>query len=103
VSRRPVATVRILRRPDLHPEAVRVEVDCPASTTGLTSIPNGAIKLGRAQLVTAATFEHERRCGHCDTNAAHAQGDQAIRSETDRVFAAHRERQMRAFSHSVRN
>lgn len=67
MMRRPSATVRVIRLPHLHPEAVRVEVDCRFSTTGITSIPAGPIKLTRAQLVTFATAEHEARCGRCCT------------------------------------
>jgi hypothetical protein len=40
MTRRPQATVRILRQPHLAPDAVRVEVDCRYSTTGLTAIPS---------------------------------------------------------------
>jgi hypothetical protein len=40
MTRRPLAQVRILKRPDLAPDAVRVEVDCRYSTTGSTSIPS---------------------------------------------------------------
>ena len=36
---RPVAEVRVLTLPHLHPDAVRIETECQYSTTGLTSLP----------------------------------------------------------------
>lgn len=95
MKRQPSATVRVLRRPDLHPEAIRVEIDCPKSTTGLTSIPAGAVKLTRPQLITSAVFEHEQRCGECSTEDAHRQGDQTIRAETERLWHLHRAIELR--------
>lgn len=95
MRRRPSATVRVLTRPDLHPDAVRIEVDCPASCTGLTSIPAGPVKLTQAQLITSAVFEHEARCGECSTEDAHRHGDPAIRAETERLHAVYRQHQLR--------
>ncbi len=95
MTRRPSATVRVLTRPDLGPGAVRIEVDCRYSTTGLTSIPAGAVKLTRPALITSAVFEHESRCGECSTEDAHRQGDPAIRAETERLWHLHQQHQLR--------
>ena len=86
MSRRPIATVRVLGLPDVHPDAVRIEVECPASTTGLTSVPaSPGPGQGLALLVTAAVFAHEERCdGACDTSEAHALGSPTARQETER-------------------
>jgi len=84
--RRPVAHVRVLKLRRVHPEAVRVEVGCKHGTTGLTQVPGPMLALTRAQMVTAAVFEHEVRCGVCDTESAHARGDQQVRAMTDRVW-----------------
>jgi hypothetical protein len=86
VSRRPIAIVTVLKQPHIAPDAVRIEIECPASCTGLTSIPGPAFALTRAQMVTAATFEHESRCGECSTEVAHAQGDQQVKAMTDRAW-----------------
>jgi hypothetical protein len=79
MARRPLACVRILKLPHLDPDAIRVEIDCKFSATGLTSIPGPQFALTRPQMVTAAVFEHEARCGDCDTSAAHQQGNHTIR------------------------
>ena len=87
MTRRPTAKVRVIRMPHLHPDAVRIEVECRYSTTGLTSIPGPMLALTRPQMITAAVFAHEARChGECDTEAAHAQGDRRVREETDRAW-----------------
>jgi hypothetical protein len=70
----------------LHPDAIRIEIDCPYSTTGLMSFPGPSIALTTPQLVTAAVFAHEDRCGRCDTERAYEQGDRAIREQTDRAW-----------------
>jgi hypothetical protein len=46
VSRRPVAAVTVLKLPHLHPDAIRVEIECRYSMTGLTSIPGPMFALG---------------------------------------------------------
>jgi hypothetical protein len=86
MSHRPIAEVRVLRLPHLHPEAIGIEIACGGSTTELTSIPGPMLALSREQLVTMAVFEHEIRCGGCDTEPAHVQGDQAARELTDRAW-----------------
>lgn len=86
MSRQPIAEVRVLRRPDLHPDAIRIEVGCRHGMTGLTSIPSPALPLTRGQLITGAVFEHEARCGDCDTEEAHRQGDRQVREMTDRAW-----------------
>jgi hypothetical protein len=87
MSRRPLATVRVLNLPHIAPDAVRVEVECPASTTGITSLP-GPHRLEVPALITAACYAHQERCGQCDTSEAHACGSRAMREETERLFAA---------------
>jgi hypothetical protein len=77
VSRRPVAQVRVGKQPHLHPEAIRVEVDCGRSTSGLTGVA-GPLDLETQALITGAVFIHERRCG-CDITEAYRQGDAALR------------------------
>ena len=86
MSCRPIAGVRVIRMPDLHPSAVRIEIDCRHSTTGLTQVPGLMLALTRDQMITAATFEHEVRCGRCDTEEAHEQGDRQAREMTDRAW-----------------
>ena len=86
MSRRPSAEVRVIRMPDLHPAAVRVEIGCRHSTTGLTQAPGLMLALTREQMITAAVFEHEVRCGRCDTEEAHEQGDGQVRAMTDRAW-----------------
>jgi hypothetical protein len=76
MSRRPIAVVTIIQMPRLHPEAVRVEIECRYSITGLTSIPGPLFALSREQRITSATLGHEARRGQCDTRNAHEQGDQ---------------------------
>jgi hypothetical protein len=86
MSRRPIAQVRVLEQPHLHPEAVRVEVDCRYSTTGLTALPGPMLALTREQLITSAVLEHEALCGSCDTEQAHRQGDPHTREMIDRAW-----------------
>ena len=75
MSHLPQAAVTILGQPHLHPEAVRVEVECRYLMTGLTQVPGLMQALTREQMVTAAVFEHEAQCGRCDTASAHERGD----------------------------
>jgi hypothetical protein len=86
LARRPQAEVRVVRMPHLHPDAVRVEVECGGSTTGLTAILGPVFVLTREQLITSAVLEHEALCGACDTEEAHLQGDPHIREATDRAW-----------------
>jgi hypothetical protein len=86
MSRRPIAEVRVIRMPHLAEGCVRVEVECSGSTTGLTQVPGLMQALTSEQMVTAAVFEHESRCGRCDTERAHAQGDRRVREMTDRAW-----------------
>jgi hypothetical protein len=103
VSRRPLATVRILKQPDLSPDAVRVEIECRSSTTGLTSIPSKAIRLTVPMMVTQATYAHEERCGACDTTEAHAQGDQRVRERTEQTWSQMQARLVKRYAESRRN
>ena len=105
MSRRPIAEVRVIKLPELHPDAVRIEVECPASTTGMTSVPAPlGPDLGVALLITAAVFAHEERCdGGCDTAAAHAQGSPSMRQETERLYAAAQAERRRRYAEGRRN
>jgi hypothetical protein len=87
MTRRPLAQVRILRQLHLSPDAVRVEIDCRYSTTGLTSIPSEALRLTVPMLVTQATYLHEERCGDCDTSEAHQRGDRRVRDHVEQIAA----------------
>lgn len=93
--RRPIATVRVLRLPQLAPGAVRVEVDCRHSTTGITSLPGGPLELDVPMLTTIAVYTHEEQCGSCDTSDAHERGDERIRDATERAAAGLRVRERR--------
>lgn len=104
MKRRPIAEVRILKLPHLHPDAVRVEIDCRYSTTGLTSIPApGGPELTRPQMITGAVYEHESRCGECDTTRAHQQGDTALRDATDALWDQIQQRAARRAVEARRN
>ena len=52
VSRQPSASVIVKRLPHIAPDAIRIEIDCRYSTTGLTSIPGRAYEMTREQLIT---------------------------------------------------
>ena len=97
-TKTPRATLRILRRPDLRPGAVRFEVDCSYSTTGLTHLPAPGIDLTDGVLILAAAYEHESRSGASDLSDVLERGDQRLRRVVDeewpRVEAALLERAM---------
>ena len=94
MKRQPMATVRVIRLPHVHADAVRVEIECPSSVTGMTSVP-GPDELATVELlVTAAVFEHERRCGECLTDEAHRKGDQDVRAYAERGYALIRKLQL---------
>src|SRR6266498_5948505 len=88
VSRRPLASVRVLQQPDLAEGCLQIEVECRYSTTGLTSIAADRIGLTVPMLITSACFAHDERCGECDTSQAHDQGDQAVRIATEDAWKA---------------
>ena len=101
---RPIATVRVLPLLDLAPGAVRVEVECPEGTTGMTQVPApGGAELSVAMLITATVFGHEERCGACDTAAAHRRGDLRIRDYTERAWRALRAERARRYTAGRRN
>jgi hypothetical protein len=82
MTRGPIAEVRVIRMPHLHPDAVRVEVGCSGSTTGLTHVLGGPIDMDMLMLITFATYEHEERCdAGCDTRPAHARGERRRRDD----------------------
>jgi hypothetical protein len=88
LTRRPIATVRVLNLPHLAEGCIRVEIDCPSSTTGITHIPGGPIDMDVPMLITFAAYEHEERCdAGCDTSQAHARGDQRAREYVERLKA----------------
>jgi hypothetical protein len=85
MSRRPLATVRVLKLPHLHPGAIRIELECPASTTGYTQIPSGPVGLPVEVLITMTAFEHDAQCGACDTSGVHRQGSTEARAAVARL------------------
>jgi hypothetical protein len=85
-GRRPIAEVRVVRMPHLHPDAVRIEVECSASCTGFTQIPSERFSLTVPVLITSACYDHEARCGECDVSLAHEQGDREARAELERTW-----------------
>jgi hypothetical protein len=86
---RPIAHVRVMKLARIHPEAVRVEVECSGSRTGITHVPGGPIDIDLPLLITFATYEHEERCdAGCDTSKAHAQGDRRAREYVERLKAS---------------
>ena len=104
MSRRPAATVRVLTLPNLHPDAVRVEVECRYSTTGMTQVPAPrGPELPTPALITAACFEHEARCGDCDTSEAHAQGHAELRAWTEEAWVRMAAESVRRHFHGRRN
>ena len=100
---RPSAAVTVLKRPDLHQDVVRIEIGCRYGTTGLTQVPGPMLALTRRQMITAAVFAHEERCGRCDTEPAHAQGDPTMRGMTDRAWDELLATAQRRFDESRRN
>ena len=101
---RPSATVRVLPLPDLAPGAVRVEVQCPESRTGMTQLPaRGGVELAVAMLTTAAVFAHEEKCGAYDTAAAHRRGDLRIRDVTERAWDALQAERVHRYTAARRN
>jgi hypothetical protein len=104
MTRRPIATVTVLTLPHLHPDAIRVEIDCPASATGITHIPGGAIEMDIPMLTTFATYGHEERCdAGCDTSRAHARGDRRAREYIERMKAAMQVKQVQRYVEARRN
>jgi len=104
MRRRPVATVRILKLPHIDTGAIRIEVDCRYSTTGITHLPGDAIDMDTPTLTTFAVYEHEERCdGDCDTSQAHARGSQEAREHVERMKAAMQVQAARGYAHERRN
>jgi hypothetical protein len=81
MSRRPIATVTVIHRPDFGLGAIRVEVVCPAGVTGVTSIPGRLpAEVRGPTLVLAACTEHEARCGRCDLDEVRQHADVQLRA-----------------------
>ena len=92
MRRAPIATVRVIHRPDFGDAAIKVEVACPDRVTGLLNVLGDAEpKLRGAVLVLAACFEHEARCGACDLSEAREQADVEIRAAPEGAWSAWRE------------
>ena len=85
MNKTPRATLRIIDQPALG--AVRLEVECDGSVTGLTHVPTAACELPDELLVTVVAFEHESRCGACDLEDVFAQGSQEARELAERLWA----------------
>ena len=103
MSARPIAYVRIRTLVHGSPGAVRVEVGCRYETTGLTQMPGPMLALTREQMVTAAVYAHEERCGLCDTEPAHGKGDRRVRAMTERAWDELLAAAQRRYAASVRN
>ncbi len=102
--RRPAATLRILRRPDLGEGVVRLEVDCRYGTTGITQITGtGCPELAVESLATIVAYRHEEACGRCDLADVHARGDGELRDLVKRVGADRRADALRAYAAGRRN
>ena len=92
MQRRPIASVRVIHRPDFGPLAIKVEVGCPERVTGLVNVLGEADPHVRgAVLIVAACFEHETRCGLCDLTDARWQADVEVRAAPEEAWAAWRE------------
>ncbi len=83
----PRARLRIHSRPDLAPGAIRYEVDCWYSTTGLTHLPSPVLPMTDEMLILAAGYAHEQRCGQYDVSDVLSRGDQQSRELTERMWA----------------
>ncbi len=95
----PRAEFRVLSLPDVGEGAVRVEVECPASRTGITQIPApGCPELAVESMATIVAYRHGEECGGCDLADVHAAGDRALRYLVERASAARRDRQVRAYA-----
>ena len=92
VGHRPIATVKVIHRPDFGPLAIKVEVGCPGRATGLLNVLGEAPPGVRgALLIVAACFEHEARCGRCDLTDTREQADVEVRAAPEEAWAAWRE------------
>jgi hypothetical protein len=60
-GRRPIAEARVLNLDHLIEGARRVEIDCPATTTGVTSVPGGVLEMTIPQLVTMAFYRPDEQ------------------------------------------
>ncbi len=102
--RTPKATLRLLRRPDLGEDVVRLEVDCRYGTTGITQITaEGCPQLAVASLATILAYRHEEECGRCDQADVHARGDRELRDMVERADVTRRAEALRAYAAGRRN
>ena len=80
------AEFRVLLLPDIAEGAVRVEVECPASMTGITQIPApGCSELAVASMTNILAYRHQEECGCCDLADVHAVGDRELRDMVERA------------------
>ena len=92
MGRRPIATVKVIHRPDFGPLAIEVEIRCPDRVTGLLNVLGEARpELRGALLIAAACFEHETRCGGCDLSEARDQADVLVKAAPGEAWVAWRE------------
>ena len=103
MKRQPQATVTVLRLPHLAAGTIRIEVKCPSSLTGITQLPGAGCDLDTRLLVTFATYEHEERCGDCDTSQAHARGSQEAREHVERMKGSMQVQAVRDYAQGRRN
>jgi len=86
---RPLATVKVIHRPDFGPQAVKVEVSCPERVTGLLNrLGDAHPDLRGALLIAAACTEHEARCGRCDLSDARAHADVQLRTAPEEAWVS---------------
>ena len=96
MDQRPIATVKVIHRPDFGPLAIRVEVRCPDGVTGLMNVLGDAEpELRGALLIAAACSEHEARCGRCDLAEARERADVQLRAAPEEAWIAWREERRR--------
>jgi hypothetical protein len=70
MTRRPIATVRVIYLSGVSTRVLRVEIECSASTTGITYMPS-SVEFDVPSLTRFAVVDHEERCsGGCDTGEA---------------------------------
>ena len=78
---RPMATVRVIHRPDFGPQAVRIEILCSSGVTSITGSSRQGLspQVRVPSLIAAGCFEHEARCGTCDLTDAYQQAEVDLR------------------------
>jgi hypothetical protein len=92
---RPMATVRVIHRPDFGPQAVRIEIVCSSGVTSITGVSRQRLspQVRVPSLIAAGCFEHEARCGACDLTEAYQQAEVDLRVAPAEAWEAWRETQ----------